>query len=106
MPMETQNKNAREKLTRSAFLGWAKKLQAIAQAGLTYAHDQYDIERYLSLRQIAAEMLAANYTGLSPTTLVDLFAREAGYATPKVGVRAAVFSDNRLLLVRERRDGT
>jgi ADP-ribose pyrophosphatase YjhB (NUDIX family) len=91
--------------TNSSTLTWAKKLQAIAQTGITYAKDQYDIERYQSVRQIAAEMLAANSTGLSPTQLIDLFASEIGYATPKIDVRAAVFSDKGILLVRERSDG-
>ncbi len=91
--------------TNSSTLTWAKKLQAIAQTGITYAKDQYDIERYQSVRQIAAEMLAANSTGLSSTQLIDLFASEIGYATPKIDVRAAVFSGNGLLLVRERSDG-
>ncbi len=91
--------------TNSSTLTWAKKLQAIAQTGITYAKDQYDIERYQSVRQIAAEMLAATSTGLSSTQLIDLFASEIGYATPKIDVRAAVFSDKGLLLVRERSDG-
>src|SRR5207245_9861929 len=86
-------------------LSWANKLQAIAQTGLTYAKDQYDIERYRKVRNIAAEMMAANSSGMSSTKLVDLFTCEVGYATPKIDVRAAVFSDQGLLLVRERSDG-
>jgi ADP-ribose pyrophosphatase YjhB (NUDIX family) len=89
----------------SAALDWVKRLQAIAQTGLTYARDHYDIERYQMVRQIAAEMLAARSNGLSSTKIVDLLARDVGYATPKVDVRAAVFSDKGLLLVRERSDG-
>jgi hypothetical protein len=38
----------------------AKELQGTAQNGLTYARDQYDIERYTRLRAIAAEMMAEN----------------------------------------------
>jgi ADP-ribose pyrophosphatase YjhB (NUDIX family) len=34
-----------------------------------------------------------------------LFGSDRGYATPKVDVRAAVFQDDRLLLVRELEDG-
>lgn len=99
-----ENKAASDSL-RSSQLDWAKKLQAIAQTGLTFARDQYDIQRYRSVRQIAAEMLAANSSDLSSTQLVELFAAEVGYATPKIDVRAAVFSDKGLLLVRERSDG-
>ena len=40
------------------WLTWAKKLQAIAQTGLTYAQDPFDVERYESVRQVAAEMMA------------------------------------------------
>jgi len=31
---------------RPAWLRWAERLQAIAQTGLTYAKDPYDLERY------------------------------------------------------------
>jgi len=30
----------------SAWLEWTRRLQAIAQSGLTYAKDPYDVERY------------------------------------------------------------
>jgi len=86
------------------WLTWARQLQAIAQTGLTYAKDTYDLERYASVRQVAAEMMAAG-SGLKDwVTVLDLFQQEAGYATPKVDVRAAVFRDNRVLLVKERED--
>ncbi|HMJ22738.1 MAG TPA: NUDIX hydrolase N-terminal domain-containing protein, partial [Terriglobales bacterium] len=77
------NKGA-EDCASSAALSWTKRLQAIAQTGLTYAKDEYDIERYRNVRQVAAEMLAAKISGVSATQLVDLFARDIGYATPKV----------------------
>ena len=41
--------------------GWlhlAKRLQAIAQDGLTYAKDPYDLERYHELRGLAAQLMA------------------------------------------------
>lgn len=37
--------------------------------------------------------------------IADLFKQGAGYATPKVDVRAAVFRDEQVLLVRETEDG-
>ena len=46
--------------------------------------------------------------GPEPETVAlasKLFAAERGYATPKVDVRAAVFQDGRILLVRELEDG-
>ena len=100
----SENKAARGGAS-SAVLDWAKRLQAIAQTGLTYAKDPYDIERYRSVRQIAAEMLAANTSSVSSGKLLELFALDIGYATPKIDVRAAVFSDEGILLVREVSDG-
>lgn len=106
MRIKSRNQSDRKRLTTSAALGWAKKLQGIAQTGLTYAKDQYDIERYEIVQQIAAEIMAINSSDMSSTEIVDLFRKDIGYATPKVGVRAAVFSESRLLLVRERNGGT
>jgi Hydrolase of X-linked nucleoside diphosphate N terminal len=79
-------------------LAWARKLQAVAQTGLTYTKDAYDIERFRSLQHMAAEMMAASSSTIPPANLVDLFKCEIGYATPKVDVRAAVFFQDRLLL--------
>jgi ADP-ribose pyrophosphatase YjhB (NUDIX family) len=88
------------------WLMWARRLQAIAQTGLTYAKDQYDVERFEAVRQIAAEMMApACSSPIDAGTLAGYFGRDSGYATPKVDVRAAVFQDDRLLLVKEREDG-
>jgi len=86
------------------WLGWCKRLQAIAQNGLTFAHDPHDIERYQAVRRIAAEMMA-DAAGLQPAAVLDLLAKETGYATPKVDLRGVVFREGKLLLVRERADG-
>ena len=86
-------------------LAWAQRLQALAQTGLTYARDPFDIGRYEEIRRLAAEMAAR---GGEPevTALVENFSLETGYATPKVDVRGAVWDDrDRLLLVKERADG-
>jgi hypothetical protein len=45
-------------LSNPPWLDWSKRLQAIAQNGLTFARDPYDTERYTAIREIAAEMLA------------------------------------------------
>jgi len=87
------------------WLTWAKQLLAIAQNGLTYGKDPYDLERYATLRQIAAEMMAKGCGSIDATPFIQLFKGEQGYATPKVDVRAAVFQNDQVLLVREREDG-
>lgn len=94
----------KEQIDTYKLLNWARKVQALAQTGLAYTKDPYDTERYQSLRQVAAEILTAGARNLS-TDLVEAFTAEHGYATPKIDVRAAVFADNQVLLVRERSDG-
>lgn len=77
---------------------------AIAQNGLTYAESHFDRERYAQLRQIAAEIMAAQSNTEERKVLI-LFSGEIGYATPKVDVRGVVFRDGHTLLVKEREDG-
>lgn len=85
------------------WLTWAQRLQAIAQNGLTYCQNPYDLERYEQVRQIAAEILAT-HADVEPSFVCKLFEREEGHATPKVDVRAVVFQDDKILLVKERED--
>jgi ADP-ribose pyrophosphatase YjhB (NUDIX family) len=93
-----------EDLMDPKWLEWAKSLQTMAQTGLTYAKDPYDIARYEIIRAMAAEMMATQ-TDADFTYIKDLFLQEEGYATPKVDVRAATFRDDTVLLVKERSDG-
>jgi ADP-ribose pyrophosphatase YjhB (NUDIX family) len=85
-------------------LDWVTRLQALAQNGLTFAQDPYDVERYKAIREIAAEMLAAG-SGLELPVVRGLISADSGYATPKVDVRGVVFRGDKLLLVREKSDG-
>jgi ADP-ribose pyrophosphatase YjhB (NUDIX family) len=91
-------------MTEPQWLLWSKQLMALAQNGLTYASNPFDIDRYQSVRKIAAAILAG-HTLADPQRIEDLFAQEVGYATPKVDVRGVVFRDQALLLVKEREDG-
>lgn len=87
-----------------AWLTWAQKLQAIAQNGLTFSQNPFDVDRYEQVRQVAAEIMAA-HSQLEVENVLEIFRQEAGYATPKVDVRGAVFQAGRILLVKERMDG-
>ena len=80
---------------------WAAELQSLAQAGLYYAKDVFDRERFERVRQIAAEMMAER-TGLPLEKVTELFCADSGYQTPKVDTRAAIFRDGKILLVQER----
>jgi ADP-ribose pyrophosphatase YjhB (NUDIX family) len=86
------------------WLIWAREIQATAQTGLAFSRDPYDLERYRSLMRLAARIMEA-HTDADLALIEGLFAAEAGYASPKVGVRGAVFDDaGRVLMVRESAD--
>ena len=70
---------------QNSWLSWAIELQSLAQAGLTYGHDPYDLERYKRIREISADIPAEK--------VKELFCNETGYQTPKVDTRAAIFND-------------
>ena len=87
------------------WLLWSRQLQAIAQTGLTFARDPFDIERYEAISALAAEIMAS-HTETSAEAIAALFRSDPGYPTPKIDVRAAVFdAQGRILLVREATDG-
>ena len=82
------------------WLEWAKRIQALSQAGLTFSKDVYDIERYEELRQISVEIMS-EYSELDMERIKSLFANETGYQTPKVDVRGVVFKNEQILMVKE-----
>lgn len=84
------------------WLVWARKIDAIAQAGLHYSENVYDLDRYRQLQKVAAEIVA-EYTQFTDAAVLEHFSLLDGYSTPKVDVRAAVFNqEGKLLMVRER----
>jgi len=86
------------------WLEWARQIQALSQTGYHYAENEYQRQRYERLTEIAAEIVSES-ASLEYAPLLDAFRAQIGYATPRVDVRAAIFLDGRLLLVRERQDG-
>ena len=85
---------------KNQWLEWAVRLQSLAQSGLAYSKDIFDIQRFEEIRQIAAEMLVSP-SGLPLEKVEELFCNESGYQTPKIDTRAAIFKDGRILLVQE-----
>lgn len=86
-------------------LAQARRLLALAQTGLHYATSAFDKERYAEIADIAHRQLAEMAT-LEAGEVAALFARETGYANPKLDVRCAVFNQaGEILLVREAVDG-
>ena len=91
-------------MTEPDWLAWAREVQAVAQTGLTFCKDPYDRERYEALRDLAARVMTSA-GGANLAAVVNLFAAQEGYATPKIDVRGAAFdAEGRILMVREAQD--
>lgn len=77
-----------------------KEMQSLAQAGMFYARDVFDLERFTRMREIAQTLMAQVVE--VPLEQIQLqFEGEIGYQTPKVSTRAVVWKDHQLLLVQE-----
>lgn len=85
-------------------LDLARRLLALAQAGLHFTPLEYDKERYREVVDIATRLLEID-SGRPAEQLRQAWFVEDGYATPKVDVRAAIFREDRVLLVHETTDG-
>ena len=89
-------------MNRTALL---EELRTIAQNGLTYADDPYDVERYERVLDLVSEAYGEDLDR-PPAEIRDRLADQVGHATAKVGARAAVFDDaDRLLVLRRADDG-
>jgi len=91
-------------MTNTRWIEWAQRLQALAQSGITYSHNPFELERYHIIEDIAVEMLSANDSE-DFQTIKKIFMDEAGYATPKLDIRGVVYKEDKILLVRELSDG-
>lgn len=83
---------------------WARELQSIAQSGLTYCKNDYDLDRYKEIEKLSREIIE-KHTEVSHEIIKEYYRKEVGYLTPKVDVRGGVIVDNKILLVREKIDG-
>jgi ADP-ribose pyrophosphatase YjhB (NUDIX family) len=86
-----------------SILKWAKQLQAIGQTGKTFSKDQFDLERFEQIAGISHQMFS-HISGAPIEQVKELFLPEKGYPTPKVGLRAGIIKEGKILLVRERDD--
>lgn len=82
------------------WLSLAMEMQFIAQAGLTYSKNVFDLERFSRLRDMSAEIMS-EYTELPIEKVHTLFCNETGYQTPKLDTRSVIFNDDKILLVKE-----
>ena len=83
---------------------WARELQSISQAGLTYSKNDYDLDRYREIERLSREIIE-KHTEIPHEIIEGYYRKEEGYLTPKVDVRGGVIINNHILLVREKLDG-
>jgi ADP-ribose pyrophosphatase YjhB (NUDIX family) len=89
---------------QNELLQLAKQLQALAETGLHYSENDYDLDRYQIIEEISLRMLSL-LSGISAETIELTTPERNGYRTPKVDVRSVVFNDrDEILLVQERID--
>jgi ADP-ribose pyrophosphatase YjhB (NUDIX family) len=91
-------------MTEPQWIRWARELQAISQTGNHFVTSDCDRERYQRISEIAAEIFAKQ-GDIEGSKIRTIFEAQSGYATPKIDVRAAIFRDDKILLVQERSDG-
>lgn len=88
-----------------ALFNYIKQVKALAEAGLVYAQNEYDRERYETLRELSFEMMS-RLSGKEVECIGDFFRREKDYPTPKVDVRGIMLNgEGEVLLVKETIDG-
>ncbi|WP_184549057.1 NUDIX hydrolase [Mucilaginibacter sp. FT3.2] len=81
------------------------RLRSVADVGLLYAKNEYDIERYTEMQHIAIAMLD-NVTGWGVEDIKFNFPIAADYPTVKVDVRGILLNaENKILLAKESADG-
>ncbi|RYZ08344.1 MAG: NUDIX domain-containing protein [Myxococcales bacterium] len=91
-------------MSDSELTDWYRRLRTVAQYGLTYSKDPYDLERFREVLAISEE-LALRLTQEPGPRVSEALRLELGPPSPKLDARAAVFRDDRVLLVRETADG-
>jgi ADP-ribose pyrophosphatase YjhB (NUDIX family) len=78
-----------------------QRMLSIAEAGLFYGKDVYDIERFQELKDIALTLLSETVD--QETSVLKLYLdKQDGYPTPKVDVRALIQQEEKVLLVQDR----
>lgn len=91
-------------MLNTEFLNEIKRLKSLADTGLLYCKNEYDVERYSELRDMSLRLL----NEFSETNLEDLkfmFPPAIDYPTAKVDIRGVLFShDKKLLLAKESAD--
>ncbi|MXZ03455.1 MAG: NUDIX domain-containing protein [Chloroflexi bacterium] len=82
----------------------ADELRSVAHMGSRYAEDPYNLERYRRVLSLSARLVAA-VEERSPDDVIEEYEGNLSHITPFVGADAAVFRDERILLIRREDNG-
>ena len=87
------------------YLNTFKKIKALAETGLVYAQNGYEVERNQELVNLSQELISA--IAQQPIKALDKFyLPPKEYPTPKVDVRALILNDDdQILMAKEKMDG-
>lgn len=85
------------------YLSLLQQMTALAQSGLYYSKDFFDQERYQNMIKCIEKLL--KLSNVITTQFEKNILNDVGYATPKVDVRAVIFHEQKILLVKESSDG-
>ena len=89
----------------SKALEYIKQIQSIAETGLHYSKNPFELNRNTEINKICIKLLN-ELSGIDAEKIRLNIEERDGYKTPKVDVRAVVFNQmDELLLVREKIDG-
>ena len=77
------------------------ELRVMAQAGLCWADNPYDRERYERILELVSEYYGETID-IPPEEAHDRLSEELGYVTPNIGVKAAIFDDDGRILLMQR----
>ncbi len=82
----------------------ADELRAIANLGLNYSKNEYDLDRYERILSASARLFGA-IEHRSSEEVLEKFQNNMFHVSPLAGAEAAVLHDNQLLLVRRQDNG-
>ncbi len=82
----------------------ADTLRALANQGLCFAADGYARERYTQILNVSAHLVAALEHRATDEVMAE-YEGDFGHMGPHAGVDAAVFRDDKLLLIRRQDNG-
>ncbi|QQK08673.1 NUDIX hydrolase N-terminal domain-containing protein [Miniphocaeibacter halophilus] len=87
-------------MNKFQWLNWANELRSLALSGLFYCKDENLLKEYEKIRDLSYDIIEG-YSSHSYEEIEEFFSKDAGYQTPKLDSRAAVFNENKILLVQE-----